>query len=74
MAGVYFNLSLIERGMILDSDNSYPISITGSQNSESNIFKSQLGLSGYGAISMAYHLTSSLDFCLNQTRDFKLKV
>ncbi len=71
MAGVYFNLSLIERGMILDSDNSYPISITGSQNSESNIFKSQLGLSGYGAISMAYHLTSSLDFLLEPNARFQ---
>lgn len=71
MAGVYFNISFIERGMILDSDNSTPISITGIQNSESKIFKSQLGLSGYGAISMAYHLTSSLDFLLEPNARFQ---
>jgi len=71
MAGVYFNLSLVEKGMILDSDNSTPISITGNQNSESDIFKSQLGLSGYGAISMAYHLTSSLDFLLEPNARFQ---
>lgn len=71
MAGIYFNLSLVEKGMILDSDNSTPISITGNQNSENEIYKSQIGLSGYGAISMAYHVTSSLDFLLEPNVRFQ---
>jgi hypothetical protein len=71
MAGIYINLSLTERGMILDLDNSTPVSISGDQNSENDIYKSQLGLSGYGAISMAYHLTSSLDFLLEPNVRFQ---
>lgn len=71
MAGIYFNLSLVERGMILDSDNSTPISISGDKKSENDIFKSQLGLSGYGALSMAYHLTSSLDLLLEPNVRFQ---
>ena len=71
MAGVYLNISVNEKGMILGADNITPIDISSPPDSESEIFKSEWGISGFGAISMAYHLTSNLDFLLEPNARFQ---
>jgi len=71
MAGVYLNISVNEKGMILDSDNITPMDISLPSDSESEVFKSQWGISGFGAISMAYHLNTNLDFLLEPNARFQ---
>lgn len=63
LTGIYINLALKERGMILNPD-SKPIDITAADDQDQTIFKTQLGISGYASLSMAYHLTPNIDFLL----------
>ena len=63
LTGVYINLALKESGMILNPD-SEPIDITAADDQGQTIFKTQLGISGYASLSMAYHLTQNIDFLL----------
>ena len=63
LTGIYINLALKERGMILNPD-SKPIDITAADDQGQTIFKTQLGISGYASLSMAYHLTPNIDFLL----------
>lgn len=62
--GIFLNLSFSQRGMILDGENGRPISMTTKEDERENVFKSQLGISGFASVSMAYHLTENLDFIL----------
>lgn len=59
--GIFINLALNERGMILDKDATTPIAITSQNKTDNAYFKSQLGLSLYGGLNLAYHLTSNID-------------
>jgi len=63
-AGVYVNLGFSQRGMILGEDSNTPIDFTSGKENAEVIYKTQLGLSVYSGISMAYHLTSNIDFVL----------
>ncbi len=63
LTGIYINLALKESGMILNPD-SEPIDITAADDQGQTIFKTQLGISGYASLSMAYHLTPNIDFLL----------
>lgn len=64
MAGVYVNISLLQRGMILDANNNKPISLNSTDDEGRSMFKTQLGLTGYGSLSLAYHLTNRLDLLI----------
>jgi hypothetical protein len=70
-AGVYLNLATQQRGVIMDTDSVTPVSINSDQSAESEIFKTQAGISVYGAISVALHLTSSLDFLIEPNVRFQ---
>ncbi len=59
--GIFINLALNERGMILDKDATTPVAITSQNTTDNAYFKSQLGLSLYGGLNLAYHLTSDID-------------
>jgi hypothetical protein len=64
VAGVYINIALQEKGMILDPNSNKPILMTSTDDEGESIFKAQVGLTGYGSLSLAYHLTSNVDFLL----------
>lgn len=64
VAGVFINIALQEKGMILDPNNNKPILMTSTDDEGESIFKTQLGLTGYGSLSLAYHLSSNVDFLL----------
>ncbi|MGB4961064.1 MAG: hypothetical protein WBO36_16390 [Saprospiraceae bacterium] len=62
MGGVFVNLAFIQRGMIMGMDNISPYDLQESQRTPQ--FKTQLGVSGYGALSMAYHVAPKWDILL----------
>lgn len=64
VAGIYFNVSMLQRGMILDANNNKPISLNSKDDEGYTMFKTQLGLTGYGSLSLAYHITNRIDFLL----------
>lgn len=64
VAGIFFNISMHEKGMILDANNNKPISFYSKDDEGLTMFKTQLGLSGYGSLSLAYHISDRLDFLL----------
>lgn len=63
-AGVYVNLGFSQRGMILGEDSNTPIEFTSGKENAEVIYKTQLGLSVHSGVSLAYHLTSNIDFVL----------
>jgi hypothetical protein len=63
-AGVYVNLGFSQRGMMLGENSNTPIEFTSGKENAEVIYKTQLGLSVYSGISLAYHLTSNIDFVL----------
>lgn len=63
MAGVFLNVSFQQSGIILDSDNKTPIYI-GRDTEETQIFKAGLGVSAYGALSLAYYLAPTWDLLI----------
>ncbi|MFN8338626.1 MAG: outer membrane beta-barrel protein [Saprospiraceae bacterium] len=63
VAGVYINVALKQKGMILNHDNN-PIDLRAIDDEGHSNFKTQLGVSAYGSISLAYHLTNRVDFLL----------
>lgn len=63
-AGVYLNLGFSQRGMIIGDNSNAPIDFTSGKENAEVIFKTQLGVSAYGGVSLAYHLTSNIDFVL----------
>lgn len=69
IAGVYINVALKQKGMILNHDNS-PIDLRAVDDEGHSNFKTQLGVSAYGSISMAYHLTNRVDFLLEPNMKF----
>ncbi len=71
MAGVYLNVATRQKGMILDLDNKTPVEIYVKEKQDNNLFKTQLGVSGYASFSMAYHLTSNVDFLLEPNVRFQ---
>jgi hypothetical protein len=64
VAGVFINLSTQEKGMILAANNNKPISLSSLDDEGNTMFKTQLGLTGYGSLSLAYHITPNIDFLL----------
>ncbi len=63
-AGVYLNLSFSQRGMMISENNNTPVDFTSGKENAEIIYKTQLGVSAYGGISLAYHLTHNIDFVL----------
>ncbi|MBK9733907.1 MAG: outer membrane beta-barrel protein [Saprospiraceae bacterium] len=64
IGGVYLNVGFSQKGMILGTDGITPADITSNELKESTVFKTQLGISLYSGVSLAYHLTPEVDFLL----------
>lgn len=61
MAGPIVNIASFEKGTIISDETHKPITLSKSDDQGTVIYKNQLGLSLYGSLSLAYHLTSNLD-------------
>lgn len=61
VAGVFINLAFRQKGMIIGTDSDKPVDIASGPDEQKNIFKSQLGITGYGALSLAWHVSPLLD-------------
>ncbi|MBC7884524.1 MAG: hypothetical protein H7X99_03570, partial [Saprospiraceae bacterium] len=64
ISGLYINLTQSQKGMFLSPDESTPVAFTKGTEEGIKTFKNQLGISVYAGVSLAYHLTSSLDLLL----------
>lgn len=64
VAGVFINLAFRQKGMIIGTDSDKPVDIAGGPDEQKNIFKSQLGVTGYGALSMAWHVSPLFDLVI----------
>lgn len=64
MGGIFFNVSFQQTGIILDTDNTTPISLNRQSSEETRIFKAGLGVSAFASLSLAYYLTPSLDLLI----------
>lgn len=61
IAGPIVNIASFEKGTIISDETHKPINLSKSDDQGTVIYKNQLGLSLYGSLSLAYHLTSNLD-------------
>jgi hypothetical protein len=64
VAGVFINLAFRQKGMIIGTDSDEPVHIASGPDEQKNIFKSQLGVTGYGALSMAWHVSPLFDLVI----------
>lgn len=64
LAGPIVNIASFEKGTIISDETHKPISLSKSDDQGTVIYKNQLGLSLYGSVSLAYHLTSNLDMLI----------
>jgi hypothetical protein len=64
IAGIYLNLTSRQRGMILGVDNKTILDMAKATEEDAPLFKTQLGVSGLGGMSLALHLTPAVDFLL----------
>lgn len=62
VAGIYINLASFEKGTIISEATHKPVELTRNDNEEgSTVYKNQIGMSLYGSLSLAYHITSTVD-------------
>jgi hypothetical protein len=64
VAGVFINIAFLQKGMIIGTSSNTPVDISGGPDEQKNIFKSQLGVTGYGALSMAWHVSPLFDMVI----------
>ncbi len=61
VGGIYINISSFEQGTIISDATHKPVQLSRLGDEDSVVYKDQLGLSFYGSLSIAYHLTSDTD-------------
>lgn len=62
VAGIYVNIASFEKGTIISETTHKPVELTRNDNEEgSTVYKNQIGMSLYGSLSLAYHITSTVD-------------
>lgn len=64
MAGVFINMAASQKGMFLDNDGMNPVDFTSNVENNFEAFKTQLGVSLYANISLAYHILPNVDLLL----------
>ena len=72
VAGVYLNIVSATKGMILDNDGKSVINISESSDRK-EVFKSNVGLSTFGALSIAYHISPSIDLFADPNARFQTR-
>lgn len=73
VGGLYVNLAFSEKGMMLDMDNEKPVKFTSQDTDPQGIFRSQVGITPYASLSMAYHLTGNMDLLIEPNARFQTK-
>ncbi len=64
VSGVFINVASYQKGMILSHVDNKPVDVL-QENTDGNImYKTNVGISLYGGLSMAYHLSGNTDFLL----------
>ena len=61
VGGIYINISSFEKGTIISDATHKPVQLSRSGDESSIVYKNQLGISFYGAFSIAYHMTANTD-------------
>lgn len=61
MVGPYINVHMRQQGMIINKDNSLPIDISTGTSFADESFKTQVGISLYSNVSLAYHIAPKVD-------------
>jgi hypothetical protein len=64
LSGVYINLKTSYKGMIIGPDGNAPSEFSNIKINGEDAFKTQLGLSLFGGVSLAYHLTHDIDLLI----------
>lgn len=65
VGGVFINIASYEKGTIISDATHKPVALTKAGSDEGNtVYKNQLGMSLYGSLSVAYHLTENTDLLL----------
>lgn len=61
IGGISINVASYEKGMIISDETLKPVHISKSEDDGNVVYKNQLGVSYYGSLSLAYHLTDNMD-------------
>ena len=61
VAGLYLNITSVQKGMIFDRDSKAILDISSHQSNGEAVFKTYLGVTTFGALSIAYHISPSID-------------
>ncbi|KXK36938.1 MAG: hypothetical protein J5I52_08005 [Saprospiraceae bacterium] len=64
VAGPYINVSSVKKGMIISDKTNKPVYISVPDNEGEAVYKNQVGVSLFGSLSLAYHLSPRIDFLL----------
>lgn len=61
VAGLYLNITSTQSGMIFDRDSKSILDISKESVAGREVFKTYLGVTTFGALSLAYHITPNID-------------